>query len=76
MTEISDLKTFGKVFLLTNIIPICDIFYAKKAFMHYIIYLRVTSSKTLCMRRERRINLSVFYRYFNLISQIFKHYIA
>jgi hypothetical protein len=35
--------------------------------MHYIIYLRVTSSKTLCMRRERRINLSVFYRYFNLI---------
>ena len=33
MTEISDLKSFGKVFLLTNIIPICDIFYAKKALM-------------------------------------------
>jgi hypothetical protein len=39
--------------LLTNKIPICDIFYAKKAFMHYIIYLRVTSGKTLCMRREQ-----------------------
>ena len=61
MTEISDLKLFGKVFLLTNIIPICDIFYAKKAFMHYIIYLRVTSGKTLCMRREQKINLSVFH---------------
>jgi hypothetical protein len=61
MTEIFDLKSFGKVFLLTNIIPICDIFYAKKAFMHYIIYLRVTSGKTLCMRREERINLSMFY---------------
>jgi hypothetical protein len=46
--------------LLTNIIPICDIFYAKKAFMHYIIYLWVTSGKTLCMRREERINLSMF----------------
>jgi hypothetical protein len=68
MTEISSLKLFGKVFLLTNIIPIYDVFYVEKAFMHYIIYLRVTSSKTLCMRREQRINLSVFYRYFNLIS--------
>jgi hypothetical protein len=76
MTEISDLKLFGKVFFLINIIPICDVFYAEKAFMHYIIYLRVTSSKTLCTRIERKINLSVFYRYFNLISQIFKHYIA
>jgi hypothetical protein len=45
----------------TNRIPICDVFYAKKAFMHYIIYLRVTSGKTLCMRREQRINLSVFH---------------
>jgi hypothetical protein len=76
MTEISSLYSFGKVILLTNRIPICDVFYAEKAFMHYIIYLRVTSSKTLCIRREKRINLSVFYRYFNLISQIFKHYIA
>jgi hypothetical protein len=59
MTEISDLKSFGKIFLLTNIISICDIFYAKKALMHYIIYLRVTSGKTLCMRREQRINLSM-----------------
>jgi hypothetical protein len=59
MTEISDLKSFGKVFLLTNIIPICDIFYAKKALMHYIIYLRATSGKILCMRREQRINLSM-----------------
>jgi hypothetical protein len=48
-------------FLLTNIIPIYDVFYAKKTFMHYIIYLLVTSGKTLCMRREKRINLSVFY---------------
>jgi hypothetical protein len=61
MTEISDLKSFGKVFLFINIIPICDIFYAKKAFTHYIIYLRVTSGKTLCMRIEQRINLSVFH---------------
>ena len=60
MTEISVLRLFGKVFLLTNIIPIRDIFYAKKAFMHYIIYLRVTSGKTLCMKREERINLSIF----------------
>ena len=60
MTEISDLKSFGKVFLLTNIIPIYDIFYAKKAFMHYIIYLRVTSGKTLCMRREQRITYLCF----------------
>jgi hypothetical protein len=58
MTEISDLKSFGKVFLLTNIIPICDIFYAKKA--SCIIYLRVTTGKTLCMRREHRVNLSMF----------------
>jgi hypothetical protein len=43
MTEISSHKLFGKVFFLTNRIPICDVFYAKKAFMHYIIYLRVTS---------------------------------
>jgi hypothetical protein len=61
MTKISDLKSFGKVFLLTNKIPICDVFCAKKAFMHYIIYLRVTSGKSLCMRREQRINLSMFY---------------
>jgi hypothetical protein len=52
MTEISGLKLFGNVFLLTNKIPICDVFYAKKAFMHYIIYLRVTSGKTLCMRER------------------------
>jgi hypothetical protein len=61
MTEISGLKLFDKVFLLTNIIPIYDVFYAKKTFMHYIIYHRVTSGKTLCMRREQRINLSVFH---------------
>jgi hypothetical protein len=54
MTEISGLKTFGKDFFLTNIIPIYDVFYAKKAFMHYIICLRVTSGKTICMRRESR----------------------
>jgi hypothetical protein len=52
MTEISGLKLFGNVFLLTNKILICDVFYAKKAFMHYIIYLRVTSGKTLCMRER------------------------
>jgi hypothetical protein len=50
MTEISGHKLFGKVFLLTNRIPIYDVFYAKKAFIHYIIYLRVTSGKTLYMR--------------------------
>jgi hypothetical protein len=62
MTENSGLKLFGNVFLLTNKIPICDVFYAKKAFMHYIIYLRVTSGKTLCMReREQIINLFVFH---------------
>jgi hypothetical protein len=54
MTEITGLKLFGKVFLLTNRIPICDVLYAKKASMHYIIYLRVTSGKTLCMRRESK----------------------
>jgi hypothetical protein len=54
MTEISGLKSSGKDFLLSNIIPIYDVFYAKKAFMHYIIYLRVTSGKTLCMRRESK----------------------
>jgi hypothetical protein len=36
MTEIFGIKSFGKDFLLTNIIPIYDVFYAKKAFMHYI----------------------------------------
>jgi hypothetical protein len=36
MTEISGLKSFGKDFLLTNRIPICDVLYAKKIFMHYI----------------------------------------
>jgi hypothetical protein len=76
MTEISSHKLFGKLFLLTNRVPICDVLYAKKAFMHYIIYLRVTSGKTLCMRKEERIILSVFYLYFNLISQISKHYTA
>jgi hypothetical protein len=76
MTKISVLRLFGKVFLLTNIIPICDALYAKKAFMHYIIYLRVTSGKTLCTRKEERIILSVFYLYLNLISQISKHYTA
>jgi hypothetical protein len=60
MTKISDLKLFGMDFLLTNIIPIYDVFYAKKAFMHYIIYLLVTSGKTLCMRREQKVNLFVF----------------
>jgi hypothetical protein len=36
MTEISGLKLFGKVFLLTNRVPICDVLYAEKASMHYI----------------------------------------
>jgi hypothetical protein len=36
MTEISGLKLFGKVFLLTNRILICDVLYTKKAVMHYI----------------------------------------
>jgi hypothetical protein len=54
MTEIFSLYSCGKVSLSTNRIPSCDVFYAKKAFMHYIICLRVTSGKTLCMRRESR----------------------
>jgi hypothetical protein len=60
MTEISSHKLFGKVFLLTNRVPICDVFYAKKAFMHYIIYLRVTPGKTLCMRKERELSYLCF----------------
>jgi hypothetical protein len=43
--------------------------YAKKAFMHYIIYLRVTSGKTLCMRREQRIIFLCFIG-ISLTSQI------
>jgi hypothetical protein len=50
VAEISSLFSFGKVSLLTNRIPSCDVFYAKKAFMRYIIYLRVTLDKILCMR--------------------------
>jgi hypothetical protein len=61
VSEISSLYSFGKVSLLMNRIPSCDVFYAKKAFKHYIIYLQVTSGKILCMRREQRINLSVFH---------------
>jgi hypothetical protein len=42
--------------------------------MHYIEFLQVTSGKTLCMRKEQRINLSVFHMYFinfpNLTSTI------
>jgi hypothetical protein len=60
MAEISSLYSFGKVILLTNRIPIC-LRCLKRAFMHYIIYLRVTSGKTLCMRREQIINLFVFH---------------
>jgi hypothetical protein len=51
MTAISSLYSFGKVSLLTNRITSCDVFYAKKALMHDILYLRVTSSKTLRIRR-------------------------
>jgi hypothetical protein len=61
MTEIFDLKSFGKVFLLTNIIPICDIFYAKRLSCINIEFLQVTSGKTLCTRREQKFNLSVFH---------------
>jgi hypothetical protein len=71
MTEIYGLKSSGKDFLLTNIIPIYDVFYAKKAFMHYIIYLRVTSGKTLCMRIEQRIIYLCFIG-ISLTSQIFQ----
>jgi hypothetical protein len=52
MTEISSIYLSGKVSLPTNRIPTCDVFYDKKDFMHCIIYLQVTSGKTLCMRRE------------------------
>jgi hypothetical protein len=55
ITEIYSLKSFGKVLLLTNKIPICDVFCTKKAFMHYIIFLRVTSSKNF-MHEERAEN--------------------
>jgi hypothetical protein len=62
-TKIFSLYLFGKVSQLTNKIPSCDVLYAKKDFMPYIIYLRVTLGKTLCMRRDpkERINLSVFH---------------
>jgi hypothetical protein len=43
--------------------------YAKRASMHYIIYLRVTSGKTLCMRREQRIIFLCFIG-ISLTSQI------
>jgi hypothetical protein len=39
-------------------------FFIKKAFMYYIEFLHVTSGKTLCMRKEHRIILSVFHSYF------------
>jgi hypothetical protein len=52
MNEISSLDLFGKVIVLTNRIPICDVFDAKKAFMHYITYLRVTSSKFMHERAD------------------------
>jgi hypothetical protein len=61
MTEISSLYSSGKVSLPTNRIPNCDDLYVKKVSMHYIIYLWVTTGKTLCMRREQKINLSVFH---------------
>jgi hypothetical protein len=61
MIEICSLYSSGKVSLPTNRIPSCDVFNAKKTFMHYIIYLRVTSDKTLCMRKEQKINLSMFH---------------
>jgi hypothetical protein len=62
ITKIYSLKSFGKVLLLTNKIPICDVFYTKKAFMHYIIFLRVTLGKNFMHEeREQKVNLSVFY---------------
>jgi hypothetical protein len=54
MAKIYSLKSFGKTFCLL-IESQFVLSYAKKAFMHYIIYLRVTSGKTLCIRREQRI---------------------
>jgi hypothetical protein len=41
MADIYSLKSFGKAFCLLIESQICDVFYAKNAFMHYIIYLRV-----------------------------------
>jgi hypothetical protein len=55
ITEIYSLKSFGKVLLLTNKIPICDVLCTKKAFMHYIIFIRVTSGKNF-MHEERAEN--------------------
>jgi hypothetical protein len=69
MTEISSLKSLGKVFFLTNRIPICDVFCAKKAFMRCIVFLLLTVDNTLCMRREQRIILSMFHWYLNLIPR-------
>jgi hypothetical protein len=50
MTEIYSLKLFGKAFCLLIESQFVMSSMPKKAFMHYIIYLRVTSGKTLCMR--------------------------
>jgi hypothetical protein len=58
---------FGRTVATT--LPICDVFYAKKAFMHCIVFLLVTMDNTLCMWREQRIILSMFHRYLNLIPR-------
>jgi hypothetical protein len=69
MTEISSLKSFGKVFWLLIESQFVMSFMSKKAFMHYTIFLQVIPGKTLCMRREHIIILSVFHRYLNLIPR-------
>jgi hypothetical protein len=53
MTEIFDLKSFGKVFLLTNIIPICDIFMPKGFHALILNFFRILRVK-LCARGESR----------------------
>jgi hypothetical protein len=58
MTEISSLYSFSKVILLPT--QICDVLYVKKAFMHYITFLWITSGKTLCMRESRELTYLCF----------------
>jgi hypothetical protein len=61
ITEIYSLKSFGKAFCLL-IESQFVMFLCQKGFNAlYYIHLRVTSGKSLCMRWEQIINLSMFH---------------
>jgi hypothetical protein len=61
MTEIYSVYSFGKVFCLLIESQLVMSLMPKRLSCINIDFLQVTSGKTLCMRREQRINLSVFY---------------